>query len=43
MVRDRKAYVFALIFLQAKYKFVSVVFNFNDSIVHLIALISVYF
>lgn len=43
MVTDRKAYVFALILLQAKYKFCSVVFNFNDSIMHLIALVSIYY
>lgn len=43
MVKDRKLYVFALIFLQAKYKFASVVFNFNDTVIHLIALVSIYF
>lgn len=43
MVKDRKLYVFALIFLQAKYKFASVVFNFNDTVMHLIALVSIYF
>ena len=43
MVKDRKLYVFALVLLQAKYKFASVVFNFNDTIMHLVALISIYF
>lgn len=43
MVRERKGYVFALLLLQAKYKFCSVVFNFNDAIMHLMALVSIYF
>ena len=43
MVKDRKMYVFALVLMQAKYKFCSVVFNFNDTIMHLVALISIYY
>jgi len=43
MVKERKSYVFALLLMQAKYKFCSVVFNFNDTIMHLVALISIYF
>ena len=43
MVKQRKAYIFCLLLLQSKYKFTSVVFNFNDTIMHLMALVSVYF
>ena len=32
-----------MILMQAKYKFCSVVFNFNDTIVHLMALVSIYY
>ena len=41
--RERKGYVLALLLLQAKYKFASVVFNFNDTVMQLIALIGIYF
>lgn len=38
-----KFYIFGLMLMQAKYKFASVVFNFNDTVMHLVALISIYF
>ena len=38
-----KFYIFALMLMQSKYKFASVVFNFNDTIMHLVALVAIYF
>jgi hypothetical protein len=43
VMTEKKTYVYAMILMQAKYKFCSVVFNFNDTIVHLMALVSIYF
>jgi alpha-1,3-mannosyltransferase len=40
---ERKGFVFFLLLLHGKYKFCSVLFNFNDTVMHLIALISIYF
>jgi alpha-1,3-mannosyltransferase len=43
MITERKMHVYAMILFQAKYKFCSVLFNFNDTIVHLVALASIYY
>ena len=43
MLKDKNMYVYAFILMQSKYKFCSVIFNFNDTIVHLTALASIYF
>ena len=43
IITERKTYVFVMLLFQAKYKFASVVFNFNDTIVHLVALISIFY
>lgn len=43
VMTEKKTYVYAMILLQAKYKFCSVVFNFNDTMIHLMALISIYY
>jgi hypothetical protein len=42
-IKENKFYVFFFLLLHAKYKFTSVVFNFNDTVMHLLALISIYF
>ena len=39
----KNLHIYALMLMQAKYKFASVVFNFNDTIVHLVSLISIYY
>lgn len=39
---NKNLYIYALMLMQAKYKFCSVVFNFNDTIMHLVALVSIY-
>lgn len=43
MIEEKNMYVYGLILMQSKYKFCSVIFNFNDTIVHLMALVSIYF
>ena len=43
LMKENNLYIFALMLMQSKYKFCSVIFNFNDSIVQLVALISIYF
>lgn len=43
VITERKTYVFFLLLFQAKYKWVGVLFNFNDVVMHIIALIGIYF
>ena len=43
LIKERKMYALFFIMFQAKYKWVGVLFNFNDVVMHVIALTGIYF
>ena len=43
LIERRQTYAILFIMLQAKYKWVGVLFNFNDVVMHVVALTGIYF